>query len=55
MEKAMLNIKQTSRIETVKIKKLMPGKKNIIEECLLRKWNWAGHLTRHSNAALKAK
>ena len=47
MEKAMLDIKQITRIRTSEIKKKMLENKNIVEECLLRKWDWAGHLARH--------
>lgn len=48
MEKSMLEIKQITRIKTEKVKKKIPGNKNIVEECLGRKWDWAGHLARHA-------
>ena len=47
IEKAMLGIKQITRINIGKVKNQSPENTNIVEECLLRKWDWAGHLARH--------
>lgn len=47
MKNAMLDIKQKTKINFVKVRKSIPGNRNIVEECLLKKWDLAGHLGKH--------
>jgi len=46
MERSMLNVKQNSRTRIEKIKNTLKENKNIVEESLNRKWDWAGNLAR---------
>lgn len=46
IEKSMINVKQRERIQIKKIKQILAGNNNIVEICLNKKWDWAGHLAR---------
>jgi len=45
MEKGRIGIKQNVRIRTERVKNLLKGNKNAVDESLYQKWDWAGHLS----------